>query len=279
MALRRGPSQFGPSPQNLRAGQKTPTGIGQNPFPQPPGVPGQSSDQPNPVDQLFGPAQGIPSEAVLELGEKEAKMIPRDAPDPTLQRKALVNAWTSSVKEARKYWKPSFDRMREDSDFAYGRQWSRDDKDKRYTANITLREIAQRTAFLYARNPKAVARRREMMLNTVWDGTQAQLQSLMQAAGQAVQSASQGGMPGMGGPPGAPPGGAPGAPPGVTQAGGPLPNGAAAPGGSPGMPPFNIPGAMAGPTQAIIQQGMAIAQDAAQVNVEEKLLDKIANTL
>ncbi|WP_447515080.1 hypothetical protein, partial [Clostridioides difficile] len=51
-----------------------------------------------------------------------------------------------------------------------------DNADK-YVANITLRHVQQRVAALYAKNPKAVARRREQILHTVWDGTNQSLQT------------------------------------------------------------------------------------------------------
>jgi hypothetical protein len=164
-------------------------------------------------------------------------------------------------------------------DFCIGKQWSKNPKDSRYVANITLREVSQRVAFLYARNPKAVAKRRQMILNTVWDGTESQLQSLMQAGATAMQGLggmmAGGGAPGMPGMPPQPQGG-PAGPPGPQGPG-------AAPGMPPGLPP---PGGM--PPQAaqmlqaaspIIEQGMAIAQDASRVKQQEQLLDKISKTL
>jgi hypothetical protein len=244
------------------------------------------------LEQVFGPAQGVSGQDVLQTGMAQSKMIDRDPPDPPQQRKALVNAWTEEVKHAKKHWKPAFERMREDQDFCAGRQWSKNIKDKRYVANITLREVAQRVAFLYARNPKAVAKRREMILNTIWDGTEGQLQSLMQAAQQAMAGLAAGG-PGVGmagGPPmpGAPPGGPPpgmppGGPPGAPGAP-PGPNGAGTPPGPPGGPgaPPGAAGAALGAFGAAapaIQQGMAIMQDAAQVKQQEAMLDKIAHTL
>jgi hypothetical protein len=203
-------------------------------------------------------------------------MIERDRPQPPLQRKAFVTAWADAVKHAKRHWKPAFQRMREDQDFCLGKQWSRNPKDSRYVANITLREVSQRVAFLYARNPKAVAKRREMILNTLWDGTETQLQSLMQAASTAMQGFAGmmgGGAPGM---PPQPPGGAPqqpGAPPGMPPT--PTPAG--------GMPQFDQLNAMLGPAapaaQMALEQGMAVAQDAAKVKQQEQLLDKIAKTL
>jgi hypothetical protein len=232
------------------------------------------------VQGLFGAPQGVSGQQILSQGEAEAKMIDRDRPDPPPARKALVKAWATEVKHAKKHWKPAFDRMKEDQDFCLGKQWSKNPKEKRYVANITLREVSQRVSFLYARNPKAVAKRREMILNTVWDGTEQSLQAIQQAGEMAMQS---GGLAGatMGGPPappGAPPGmNAPIGPPGLPGA----PPGPPAPGGPPGAPPglgVAPPGANPMLPQ-MLSQGMAIIQDASQVKQQTELLDKIAKTL
>ena len=237
---------------------------------------------PNPADaaySLFGTPQGVSGQQILGQGEKDAKMLERDPPEPTQQRKALVKGWTTEVKHAKKHWKPAFDRMREDQDFCLGKQWSKNPKEKRYVANITLREVTQRVSFLYARNPKAVARRREMILNTVWDGTEQTLQAIQEAGSMAMQSGAMQGMqvgpgapqPNLGpsAPPGGPPG-PPGPPPGPPgQPGAPPELG----GGQPGAPPTNPM------IQPMMQQGMAIIQDASQVKQQTELLDKIAKTL
>jgi hypothetical protein len=223
---------------------------------------------------LFGDPQGIPAAAILQTGMSQAKMIERERPDPPISRKALVNAWVDEVKHAKKHWRPAFERMKEDQDFCLGRQWSKNPKDKRYVANITLREITQRVSFLYARNPKAVAKRREMILNTIWDGTEQSLQAIEQAGQMAIAS---GMMPGAAGGPQAMQPGPPGAPP--------APPGPPAP--PPGMPPGAPPGppGMAPPPPAnpammeVMQQGMAIIADASRVKQQTELLDKIAKTL
>jgi hypothetical protein len=87
--------------------------------------------------------------------------IPRANPDPPERRRKLVKDWTRKVKRAKRYWKPSFDRMREDQAFAFGKQWSKNDQDKRYVANLTLRLVAQKTAFLY-RQEAATAERHQL---------------------------------------------------------------------------------------------------------------------
>ena len=86
-----------------------------------------------------------------------------------------MSQWADKVKRAKKYWEPIFNRMKADQDFAAGYQWSKEEKDDRYTANLTLRIIAQRVAFFYAKNPKFEAFRRQRILNTVWDNEQTTL--------------------------------------------------------------------------------------------------------
>lgn len=181
---------------------------------------------------LFGTAPGVPSTQIIQEAQTDAKMMQRDKPDVSEERKALVGATIDAIKQAKKHWQPALKRMREDQDFCYGKQWSKNQDERRYQANITLRTIAQRVAFLYAKNPKAVAKRREMMLNTVWDGTQTQLQSLQQAAAAAM---------------------------GGAMGGGPPPD-----------PMTMMP---------LMQQGMAIAQDATNVHENEVLLDRVSKTL
>ena len=118
----------------------------------------------------------------------DGKQVPRDPPEPDPARAALVTKITDQVRQAKVHWEPSFKRMREDQDFAVGLQWSQDRNDKRYQANITLRMVAQKTAFLYAKNPKAIAKRREKLMNTVWDGTQTQLQQMQMGLMQSMQT-------------------------------------------------------------------------------------------
>jgi hypothetical protein len=243
-------------------------------------MPGPQDPNQAAVQALFGTPQGVSGQQILQQGEAEAKMIDRERPDPPPARKALVKAWGAEVKHAKQHWKPAFDRMKEDQDFCLGKQWSKNPKEKRYVANITLREVTQRVSFLYARNPKAVAKRREMILNTVWDGTEQSLQAIQQAGEMAMQSGALAGaiIGGPPAPPGAPPGmNAPAGPPGLPgQPPGPPP-----PGGPPGMPPglgVAPPGANPMLPQ-MMQQGMAIIQDASQVKQQTELLDKIAKTL
>lgn len=144
---------------------------------------------PNPMTSALG---GVMDGALSADGGA----IQRDAPDPPEARRALVAQMTANVSEARAYWaKGAFARMIEDMRFAAGRQWPGmdapadakmfvDETQDRYVANIVLRHLHNRTAALYGKNPTIVARTKERLLSSVWDG---QMSSL-QAATVAVQS-------------------------------------------------------------------------------------------
>ena len=136
------------------------------------------------------PADPTLPQMTLGLPEKapDGNTVAREPPELTEQRRALVTKWNDKIIRAKAYWEPSFRRMREDMEFAWGKQWSSDAEDPRYTANVTLRVVAQKTAFLYAKNPRTVCRRREKILNTVWDGSQEQLQQGMTGVSMAMQS-------------------------------------------------------------------------------------------
>ena len=142
------------------------------------------------VDKTFFPAQ--PPSGEPPSGDPDKKIIDRTPPEPVEERKALVHHWQSRLRRAKKLYETPFRRMREDQLFTLGRQWdTRENQENRYVANVMLRHVKQRTAALYAKNPKVVARRRERMLNTVWDGTNLQLQQTMQVMSEAAMAAAQ----------------------------------------------------------------------------------------
>jgi hypothetical protein len=124
--------------------------------------------------------------------------ILREPPDPPEQRRLLVGRWQDRIHKARDLQRHAHKRMRDNMDFAFGRQWpgqniGRDDP--RYVANIALRHVQQRTATLYASNPKVVARKRKRLLATVWDGDMLTLATAQQQMQQAAQMEQLTGMP------------------------------------------------------------------------------------
>jgi len=80
----------------------------------------------------------------------------------------LVKDIRKKVKADKSFFAKDYDRMREDMFVArYGR--GKDYPAHHYTANLAGRHVKQKTAALYAKNPKIVARRRETMDFTIWD--------------------------------------------------------------------------------------------------------------
>lgn len=147
------------------------------------------------VDPLTGQATAQPDR------------IQREPPEPEEARRRLVDTWASRVRADKTHWKAAHRRMRANGDFVHGRQWKTDtvagraenDRDTRYVANIALRHVQQRTASLYATNPEVVARKKERMIATVWDGDmvtmQAAQQQMQQLAMQQAQQAAMGAAP------------------------------------------------------------------------------------
>jgi hypothetical protein len=169
------------------------------------------------VDDLMsmfagGGGEATSSEPDINPVTGQPNSIPRAKPEPPDRRRKLVSDWTRKVKKAKRHWKPAFDRMREDQAFCFGKQWSKLPQDKRYVANLTLRLVAQKTAFLYAKNPKAVAKKRKRLNATSWDESQTTLNQLMASAAMMMQQAQAAGAMGAG--PMAP-GGMAGIPPGM----------------------------------------------------------------
>ena len=124
--------------------------------------------------QTEGPDQSLNDfgEPTVQRDGEGKGTVKRGEPQISPQREALVKKWVSEIRADKKHWKDTFSQMRRDQDFAYGKQWSeRSWDDDRYTVNITLRHIQQRVASLYAKNPTVVARRKEKLMSTVWDGT------------------------------------------------------------------------------------------------------------
>lgn len=121
--------------------------------------------------------------------DPQRPLMNRDAPEPIEQRRSLVKDWQDRVTSSRQYWEDkAFKQMRKDMAFASGKQWPEDsagdmyadEVSERYVANVTLRHIQARTASIYGKNPRIVAKRKERLMSTVWDGNMASLQTAME---------------------------------------------------------------------------------------------------
>ena len=107
------------------------------------------------------------------------------------QARASVKQWLARIVHAKNKWEPDFKRMRRNMEFATGLQWpgQAEIDDERYTTNLTQHFVNQKVSQLYAKNPTAIATRRERMDYSVWDGN---VNSLMEAIGEAQQWHSSG---------------------------------------------------------------------------------------
>ena len=114
----------------------------------------------------------------MEAGEAPAHVETTEAPHkPDEAERRLVGRITERIRADKAHFKKSFDRMRRDMKIA--RRGAPDGwPEGAYIANITNRHINQKTAALYAKNPKATARRRPRLDFSVWDESE---QTLMQA--------------------------------------------------------------------------------------------------
>lgn len=121
-------------------------------------------------------------------------MVDPAAPAPEVEASAAMKAKVlgviKSIKEDKKFHAKAFKQMRVDMFVARNGYLPLDDP-KRYSANLTGRHVKQKTAALYAKNPKATARRRETMDFMVWDENPASLQLAMQTIQQATQLLAQ----------------------------------------------------------------------------------------
>lgn len=107
---------------------------------------------------------------------------------------ALVKQKIQIIRADKAHHDKAFKRMRRDMQVAtWGAEdsWSEDN----YRANIVGRHVKMKTAALYAKNPKAVARRRETLDFAVWDENPASMklafQTVQAAAAVAQQTAQQ----------------------------------------------------------------------------------------
>lgn len=101
------------------------------------------------------------------------------------ERKKLVQQIISDVTYARDvYFKNEYKQMRDDMQFAFDGADPEWVDNSCYVANITQRHIQQKTAFLYAKDPTVVAKRKKKMDFAIWDGD---IQQIIQAF-QMVQA-------------------------------------------------------------------------------------------
>lgn len=149
------------------------------------------------ADVIAGAVSAPPAPAMMgnDIGlDDEGHMISRKDPEPHEARRVLVKKIIADVKSDKKFWEKRFKMVKEDAKFAAGIQWQGSrtiDNGDKYTANVVLRHINGKVAALYAKNPKAIASRKQRMEYAIWDGSQT---TLMQAQ-EAIATTSQAGLP------------------------------------------------------------------------------------
>lgn len=115
---------------------------------------------------------------------------PTDKPPVDEKVSAFVNQWVERIKAAKKAKKTeaAFLRMDQCMQFAKDgaeKEWV--DSGKNYVVPILNRLTNQSVAQLYAKNPKAQAKRKKRRMFTVWDGTVTQLNEARQMQQQVQQ--------------------------------------------------------------------------------------------
>jgi hypothetical protein len=140
------------------------------------------------VDPMTGMPMGTPVDALAPASDDSMQTQTKTSEEPPERRRKLVEKWTSIVQAAKKKHDGAFKRMREDLKFLFGKQWSDDDEETRYQANIVQRHIAQRVAALYAKNPVIKCKRRDTLDFTQWQGTMNEATALQQQVMMSVQN-------------------------------------------------------------------------------------------
>lgn len=139
------------------------------------------------------PQTALADEAPPTAAEVTPEQVgpPKDQP-PSEQDLALQRRIAKTIREDKRHFKKAFEQMRSDMRVAmrgHDKDWS----DDKYKANITGRHVKAKTAALYAKNPKAVARRADKIDFKIWNEDQQSLLMAFQTiqAAQAAAAASQ----------------------------------------------------------------------------------------
>lgn len=128
----------------------------------------------------------MPQDATLQ----SPTVKPQADTDETTSSQRSVRQWQKRIQTAKARFDKDFTRMRHNMKFAAGLQWhdQKDLMEDRYVANVTLRAINQKVATLYAKDPKAIAKRRDRMDFSVWNGDMESVQMAFMQAQQAVMA-------------------------------------------------------------------------------------------
>lgn len=132
-----------------------------------------------------------PEENQSAAGEQPVQADAAKNPEPNEGRAALVKEWCEKIEQDKDHWKTTFKKMKENQDFArYGsdKKWRESGS---YTVPILPRYINQAVSALYAKNPRAVFKRRKRLEYVMWDERPDTLQAAMEMAQMGDPSAMQ----------------------------------------------------------------------------------------
>ncbi|MGZ6007679.1 MAG: hypothetical protein ACXWLO_00145 [Rhizomicrobium sp.] len=134
----------------------------------------------------------VPDDSELPAMQQDGTPAPAkaDAAEPNEAVKAQVDKIIKKIKADKAHHSKAFKRMKRDMFVA---MWGREEtwSEKNYKANIAGRHVKQKTATLYAKNPKATARRAEKLDFAVWDEDPQTIMLAMQAMQQNAMAEQQ----------------------------------------------------------------------------------------
>lgn len=125
-------------------------------------------------------------EAGIDSEGPEPGAAGQKAPPAAENELDLVKRKMREIKLDLEHHKKAFDRMRDNMFLAMNGR-TKDWSERNYSANIVGRHINQSVAALYAKNPKAVAKRRETLDFRIWDENPQTVVQSMQLLQQAQQ--------------------------------------------------------------------------------------------
>jgi hypothetical protein len=130
----------------------------------------------------------------MELAEDSQttslEAVPGDKPEAKPSVQAHVAKIIATIKSDKAFHSKAFKQMADDMFMAMkgrNRDWS----ETNYKANFAGRHVKQKTAALYAKNPKAVARRAERLDFAIWDENPKSLEVAMMTVQAAIAAQQQ----------------------------------------------------------------------------------------
>ncbi len=120
-------------------------------------------------------------EGSVEPNQKAQSEVKRGVPNVAAERKALVQRWQNEIKADKEWFKDVYKRIKEDMEYALlgaKKEWV---DGGNYVVPLIARQINQEVASLYAKNPRATAKRKPRLNFQLWDGSAESAQAAYQA--------------------------------------------------------------------------------------------------